>query len=148
MTAELTTQQNPMEDFKQRVLEKLKTDIGSLMPDEVLSSLVQQAVKDQFFKKRTIPKPGRSTYSTETVESLSWFQEEISRQVEPILKTEIAVYVNDNQHFITAAIKEFLDKEKMTAVMAAVIGDRVRDGFALAAGDLMLQLRNSGVIRW
>ena len=147
-TALPTKPGNPLEDFKQRVIDKLKNDIGTLMPDEVLHGLVLQAVKETFFLKRRVPKPGRSSYSDETVDATSWFQEEITRQVEPILKAEIAKHVASNDAIIRDAIKEALDINKMMLLTAAVIGDRVRDGMVDGAMKFVQELQQRNIIRY
>lgn len=145
---EVTKPGNPLEEFKQRVLEKLKADIGSLMPDEALAGMVQQAIKEAFFTKREVPKPGRSSYSNETVTMPSWFEAQVMEQIEPKLKAQIKEFVEAHSQSIQEAIAAQLDKNKMMILCAGVIGDAVRDGMTGAAMEFVNQLQNRGIIRY
>jgi hypothetical protein len=143
-----STTGNPMEDFRKRVLDKLKTDIGSLMPDEVLAGLVQQAVMDTFFKKERVPKPGRAHYSTDTVEVPSWFAAEVSVQIEPKLKSAVAAYIEEHKVEIDGVVRAALDKDKLLLLTATVMADRMRDGLAGVAREFVQELQNKGLIRY
>lgn len=138
---------NPMEDFKQRVLDKLKNDIGSLMPDAVLAGLVQQAVKDTFFTERTIPKPDRGGYSTETIKAPSWFMQEVTTQIEPKLKDAVKLYVETNRDMIDATIRQAMSQDKLMFLMAVVMGDRLRDGLSGVAREFVQEMQNQGYLR-
>lgn len=144
---EVTKPGNPLEEFKQRVLEKLKADIGSLMPDEVVGGLVQQAIKESFFTRKEVPKPGRASYSTETVLAPSWFQAEIMAQIEPKLKAQIREFVEANDQIIKDTITSALEKDKLLILTAAVIGDTVRTHLSGTAMEIVNQLQNSNIIR-
>lgn len=148
MTQEIAISTNPMEEFKKRVLDKLKGDIGSLMPEEALAELVQNAVKDAFFTRKEIPKPGRDYYSKETIASPSWFEDELTRQVEPLLKARITEVVEANKATIATAIDAEFAGNRLFIILAAVLGENVRAGVSQSFQDCIQQLRNAGVIRF
>ena len=49
------TSSNPMEAFQTRVLEKVREDIGKMLPDEVVEGLVKRAIDEQFFQPSRYP---------------------------------------------------------------------------------------------
>ncbi len=46
----LATKTDPLSEFQKRISEKLRDDIGNMMPDEVLKEMVNRALEEQFFK--------------------------------------------------------------------------------------------------
>ena len=48
----MTTELTPSQNFEQKIKEKLTKDIGDLMPDELLVSLIERSIEDCFFKDR------------------------------------------------------------------------------------------------
>lgn len=135
-------------DFKQRVTEKLKTDIGSLMPDDVLSVLVQQAVKELFFTKQVVPKPNRPTYSSETIEVPSWFEEEVIAQIQPLLKVSISEFISKHEAYILEVVNASLEKDKLQIMTAFVIGEKVKDAMMGMSANVMNLIRNSNITQY
>lgn len=113
-----TTNTDPMQTFRDRVLEKLRGDIGEMLPDEALATLVQQAVNDQFFKERKVP--SSRTYGPDETKP-SWFVEEVARIGTPIIREHIAAWVSDNRETIDAAVKEFLSSQNLMLLMMAAM---------------------------
>lgn len=148
----MATQQIPardaMADFKERVIDRMKTDIGTLMPDDVLQSLVKQAVQDTFFKQERVPNPQRSYSSSETVLQPSWFQREIVRLLTPMLEKAAQACVEEHREEIKAAVKEALTQEKLLFATAACIGEQVRHGFMNSAQQMIEMLQSKGIIRY
>lgn len=147
MTDAIVKVQDPGTEFKARVIERMKADIGSLMPDEVLQALVKEAVQQLFFQKVRVPKPGRSHYSDEMVEHPSWFVAEVMKQVEPLVLSEVAKYVAEHENDIQTTVRATLERDKVALVAVAVVGRQVGEQFAAGFGDMMQNLRNQGLIR-
>lgn len=112
----------PMETFMQRVKTKLRDDIGSLLPDEAVSEMVQKVINDEFFTKKTVPKPGRSSYSTDTVEVPTKFQEMVIDACKPIIERQVQEIMLAQAGLIEAQIKEEMDKGIVTLITRAING--------------------------
>jgi hypothetical protein len=112
------TNGDPMKAFQDRVLEKLRTDIGAMLPDEALSGLVAKAVEDQFFKKR--PKSFNYRGDPETWEA-SWFVAEVTKVAEPLIQSHIKRYVTENAETIRKAVDEFLSTQNLMLVTTSAI---------------------------
>lgn len=76
----------PMETFMERVKAKLRDDIGSLLPDEAVQAMVEKVINDEFFTKKRVPAPGRSSWSNETIEQPTEFQQMVIAAAKPILE--------------------------------------------------------------
>jgi hypothetical protein len=109
-----------MDDFRDRVTEKLKKDIGEMLPDEVLQQLTQRAVDEQFFKERRIPRQ----YAPDEVKP-SWFVEEVAKIAEPIIKDAIQKFVDAHTGDIEAAIEQYISKQNLTLTASAMIGSQM-----------------------
>ena len=79
----------PMETFMERVKGKLRDDIGNMLPDEVVAQMVKRVIEDEFFTAKRVPAPGRSTYSTETIEVPTEFQKMVVEAAKPIIEKHV-----------------------------------------------------------
>lgn len=116
--SELMTQQgDPMQAFRQRVLEKLRADIGSMLPDSALDGLVQQAVKDQFFAERKT----MDSYGRVQETKPGWFVEEVAKLAKPIVDKHVQHWVADNRNILEDAIKKFLADQNLLLLAMATM---------------------------
>jgi len=112
----------PMEAFMDRVKAKLRDDIGSMLPDDVVAAMVQKVVDDEFFKPRHIPKPGRSSYSTETIAVPSAFAAMVVEAVNPIIKARAEELLVSKAEEIDEIIKKMVADGFTAMFMRAVDG--------------------------
>lgn len=110
MGSEVTKPMTPMEDFQFRVVEKLKVDIGSMLPDEVLQGLTQKALNETFFQPRVMGEGWNKK------ESPSWFVEEVTRLAKPLLEAEVKRFVDENQEVLKTALNTFLTQNNLMLV--------------------------------
>jgi hypothetical protein len=80
----------PQQTFENNVKERLRKDIGELIPDDVLSALVKTAIQETFFTKK------KDGYKTEE----SWFETEVKNLLRPKLEVTITDYLKDNKDAI------------------------------------------------
>ena len=113
---------SPMETFQQKVVDKLKADIGVMLPDEVLTGLVQRAIDEQFFQ----PRIEQDNYSRRT-EHPSWFVEEITKLAEPMLRKMLTEIVKEREPEIKKAIEEFLSTQNLMLITIAAMQNATRD---------------------
>lgn len=138
----------PQQQFQERIADRLRDDIGDLLPDEVLSEMVQRALQEMFFAKRHVSDGYR------TRENPSWFEETVERRLREQIHNHITAYFKDNREELNSAIKGAINNGLADLLSAAVlsgftgagsaIGNDV--GYALANG-FAQSLRNQGLIQ-
>ncbi len=140
----------PMETFMERVKAKLRDDIGSLLPDEAVSEMVQRAVDEEFFKPRLVPKPGRSTYSNDTIEKPSQFQEMVLEAVTPIIQKRVLKIVKDHDEEINEQIQKTIN-DGITKLFLKSFDEIVKNALGSftwkISSAVESTLRSNGVIR-
>lgn len=122
MGNEIATNKNPMEEFQDRVKDKLKADIGSMLPDEVLSQLTQRAVDEQFFKEREVVTGG---WNSRTEKRPSWFVEEVAKIAEPIIRQHIEHFIETHKQDIEAAIEQYISEQNLTLTASTMIASQM-----------------------
>jgi hypothetical protein len=138
---EITKPGNPMDEFQARVVEKLRADIGAMLPDDALAGLVQRAIEEQFFKKRKVQE-GSSYHRTER-EIPSWFVEEAAKIATPLIETLVREYVANNKDQIKAAINEFLQSQHLLLLAMSAIRVETSSDIMEAAVRAAEQVRKS-----
>lgn len=93
----------PQQTFQENIRNRLLEDIGTLIPPDALAELVEKAIHDMFFEKRTRQLGYRSS---ETV--LSWFEEEIGKRLKADIEKHCREWLEENHETVeqqlTAAI--------------------------------------------
>lgn len=92
--------------FKQKITDRLREDIGNLMPDEMLQKLVDKATQEMFFTKQITKKD----YGREEVQP-SWFETKVKALLELSISKIVDKYLEDNASKLTSQISETLTKE-------------------------------------
>src|SRR5580698_1104647 len=93
-------QLTPQQQFENSIKDRLRKDIGDLLPNEVLAELVKKAIEDMFFVKRTT----RDSYGYTTT-SVSWFEEEVAKQMKTQIAETIKAHFIENGRIIAKAIE-------------------------------------------
>lgn len=121
MSNEITTNKSPLDGFQDRVRDKLKADIGSMLPDDVLSQLTQRAVDEQFFKERREARQ----FGPDVIKP-SWFVEEVARVSKSILEAHIETFVAENKDAIQKGLDEYLSQQNLTLLTSAAIAAQMQ----------------------
>ena len=95
--------------FQENIKERLRADIGDLVPDDVLAQLVEQAIKDMFFTVGHRSAGGQD---------YSWFQKEVEEQLRTRVAGFIELYFRKNA-------------EVLQGVIADTVTDAMPDMFAI-----------------
>ena len=130
---------DPMQAFQERVKEKLRDDIAGMLPDEALAQLVQRAVDEEFFKKRTVKVGG--AYSSATEERPSWFVQEVTKVAKPLLEAMVRDYVAEHTEVIKKAVDEFLSSQNLLLLTFAVMRPMTIQDIAEAANAIVTRVR-------
>lgn len=113
---------SPMQTFQEKVKDKIRDDIGALLPDEAINELVARVVDEEFFTKRQAP---RSPYSSQPPTYLpSKFEEQVIAAVAPMIALRVTEVVAENK----AAIIESIDravKDGLVKLMVSTVESRI-----------------------
>jgi hypothetical protein len=107
-------------------------------------------VEDEFFKKRTIPKPGRASYSSETIEVGTAFQDMVFEAARPILEKHAKTWVVENTDLIADYWKKVTDAGLMRYVEALngqMATQALKDQMNLWLQNMNQQRQNQGLPR-
>lgn len=104
------------QSFEDKIKERLKKDIGDLIPDEALKTMVDKAIQDIFFKE-TVETSGY--HSTKTP---SWFHQEVDKLLHEKIKESMKSYVNDNKKELNKIIAEITVSTLPTISASVVTG--------------------------
>ena len=120
--------------FEETIRKKLKNDIGELMPESVLQKMVESSVHQIFFEEKT----DRNDNS-----SGSWFQKEVKRNIEPILKHMVEVYFRKNKGDLQKMVHSLIDENKLSLIMMGIVSNQIRDDVSFAIQDISCLLYTS-----
>ncbi len=131
---------DPMKSFEEKVIEKLRTDIGDMIPDDVLAGLVQKAVEEQFFK----PVIQRDQYERIASEKPSWFVQEVVKVAEPVLKEYVKKHIGNWEGEITKAVHDFLKEENLLLMVMAAMRQQTLEQIEEVTSRLIDRYRQGG----
>ena len=119
MTSEITTTEDnsPEALFRAKIAERIKADIGDLMPDDMLSRLCKDAVHSMLYRDVN-PRSGQHRELP-----LPWVQREVDGSIKSAVRD---------------AVQEHIEGHKVE--LGAVIADQVRDQFPKMVGILLVEL--------
>ncbi len=136
---EIAESTDPMQGFQNRVLQKIRDDIGKMLPDEVVEGLVQRAIDEEFFR----PVKVYSQYGNDKEEP-SWFIKEVTKLSKPVLEKYIAEHVKEREKDIKKVIDEFLTTQRLQLITLAAMQSATRQDIAEIVGTILAQLKSHG----
>ena len=92
--------------FQENIKARLREDIGKLMPDEVLSKMIEKATQEMFFTKREV----KDSYGYSRGKEDSWFETEVAKQLRNRIETSLTAYFEKNEEELTKLVVEELVK--------------------------------------
>lgn len=138
MSTDLAKNGDPLADFKARVADKLAKDIGEMLPDDALATMVQQAVEKTFFEPRRV----HERYGADTFEP-GWFVAEVAKVSKPILERIVADFVAENKPILEKALTDFMDEKALYLIMAASIRADMSQDIHNMAMEIITTIRNN-----
>lgn len=121
---ELTVQQQ----FEDKIKDKLRKDMGDLMPDEVLSKLVEKATNDIFFNRER----ERDTYGREHGREESWFDKEVKEKLQKSVNEAVQKIVKEQEEEIKKVITKAFTDDMPKMVSSLLIGILQNQGYQLS----------------
>lgn len=130
--------------FEDKLKEKLRKDIGDLMPDSALEKLVEEGIRNVFFCKRK-----KQNGYNGSIDVPSWFEQEIAK----LLKDKMNVCVNDYMAKNADQMTKIAGEAMATAgpeIMASLFMGLLKNngyGFEGFVQNMMIErLKNAGII--
>lgn len=111
--SETTTVTTPL-SFEERMMAKLRDDIGAMMSDAELKAILERGIDKAFFQTRTIPSTDR-WQSTTTKPSL--VEEVIERHIKDRLTAAVEQWLRDNHDKVEALVLDAAKKGIGEAVL-------------------------------
>lgn len=140
MSSNLPSNSNPLSDFEKTISEKLRKDIGDLLPDEALQGLVNRAVENMFFSEREEKTGG---FHSTTIKKPPFFVEEVSKLAEPMIREEVVKFVEENKALIQKQIQEFLTQEKLLVISHGLLLSAMKSELDLELSPIFSRLYNN-----
>lgn len=81
----------PQQQFEEGIKDRIRKDIGDLIPDSVLAQLTEKAIQETFFTKRVI----KREYGREDIKP-SWFEETVKSLLEGTMRRHVDDYMEKN----------------------------------------------------
>jgi hypothetical protein len=114
--------------FQEKLIGRIREDIRDLMPEEVITGLIERAIQEEFFKPRLV-EDGRWDKRYKPSE----FVEEVIKAAQPILQAAVSDFVSANGDMIKTAVTGLLKKEAVAIILGKMIGQEVSAGLSMVA---------------
>ena len=143
----MSTALTPQQTFEENIKDRLRKDIGDLIPPEVLSQLVTKAMTEMFFTRKR--EPEHSGYNAKIIEKPSWFDLCVKETMQPFIKDHLDAWLKENSEVIKQCIVDEITKNG-PALLAGTFLKMLTD---ISAGnaysmvnDLTNKLRERGLV--
>jgi hypothetical protein len=107
-----TTVVDPTVEFQQKMRERIRANIGDLMPDAALAQIVEKGIHEAFFAPRRVPQ----NYGADKIEP-SWFVKFLQDACKSLVEQAVKEWVSRNQEQVLAMAKETLEDGVAQAVL-------------------------------
>ena len=114
MTVSLPSNSKPMDEFIDKLKTKIRDDIASMLPEDVIQTMALGVLKDEFLTKKRVNKG--STYRDDWVTEPSEFQKMVIEASKPILQEIIKTYVEENKQQLVEQTKEIINNGIMKLI--------------------------------
>lgn len=113
MSNDIASRLSPQERFEQKVRDKLITDIGDLIPDDVLKAMVEKAMHKAFFEDLIVTPGG---YREQERRKHAAFVDIVKELMNERMKEAIKDWIADNQAEVVAMFDKVV-KDGITTTM-------------------------------
>ena len=104
--------------FEDRLRDRLRANIGDVMSDEDLATLVERGLDDLLFKER-IRKTTYGGFNPDTNYDPPLLQELLMAELQPLLKQAVAAWLADHQDDVMAAFDQTMEQGLGQAMLTA-----------------------------
>lgn len=89
-------------EFQEAIIERLRSDIGNLIPDDALKAMIEQAMQSMFFTRKV----ERSGYRDK--ELPSWFEEAVEQELNERIRSMAQAWFDVNQPMMEEIFAEMI----------------------------------------
>ena len=107
---------SPIQQFRDKVADRIRSDIGDLMPDEMLQQIVEQSIQQELMR----PAPGAKSWETST-----WLHEEIKAALDGKIAAMVQKEIAKQEKLIAAAVKEAV-VDAVPSAITRIIMDMIK----------------------
>ena len=109
----------PQQTFEKKIEDRLRSDIGDLIPDELLQQLVSRAIEKNFFEQ--VKHVEYNAYSADKVTYTdSFFVQKIQSLLEERVSLSIDKWIAENQDLVAEKIESTVKAAPETLVLNAI----------------------------
>ena len=132
----------PQQSFEEKVKDRLRENIGDLMPDEVLAEMVKKAMDEMFFTRR---EKRTNDYYGRTEVFPSWFEEEVSGVLKQRVLDEVKVAVEAKREELHEIASKLIIEQLPNLVVAVLVGfvEQIASGRTYAVQSQILDMLRS-----
>jgi hypothetical protein len=128
--------------FQEKMQDRIRDSIGDLLSDEDLKKLIERGMEDVFFKGKVVQEP----WGRVTSEQLPLIHRMVKEHIEPIVREEVAKYIDNNRELVVNTIKQTLEVGAGMLLVKAM-NQTFQNSLMTLQGNMITDLRNNGVIR-
>lgn len=132
MNNELTA----MQTFQENLKDKIKDDIGAMLPDDAVTEMIGRVVEEHFFKPKIV-KTGN--YHNPTNEKPSEFAQAVINEVKPLIKKHAKKFVDDN----LKTIEEQVIKTITNSQVSYYLANQIEANISNKIHEIMQQYENT-----
>ena len=107
----------PQQSFEQKLSDRIREDIGELMPAEALAEIVSKAIEKSFFEERKVSDRG---YYDNGRKEVPWIVALVKKEMDARVQVAVKEWVASNGDKIEKTIKDRFDEGMATAVVRTI----------------------------
>ena len=108
----------PQQSFQQKLMDRIRDDIGELMPDEALSEIVGKAIEKSFFEERETKDGYYGHHRTEIPWLVKLTRDELNLRVH----AAVTKWFGENDEKVRAMVQERFDEGIVACSVRAING--------------------------
>lgn len=109
----------PQQSFEEKVKDRLRENIGDLMPDEILQDMVKKAMQEMFFTRRDKKGDG---WGARTEVFPSWFEDEVSTRLKERVLEEAKMAIEAKRPELQEIISKLISEKMPEIILNGIIG--------------------------
>ena len=109
----MSTELTPQQSFQSKMEERIRKDIGELMPDDALADIVSKAVEKAFFEERLV---SGGIYNRDTTEP-PWMVSIVKELVETRVESAVKHWIMENEK----QVKQMIDTKIDAGIASAAV---------------------------
>ena len=102
----------PQEEFRRKMVDRIRADIGDLLPDAMLRDIISESIRDMFQQKAVDQWGNRK--------SRSWLEETLRDLIWKSVQTQIQIHMKENAEELNRQIKAVFEQSVAELLMRGI----------------------------